>query len=289
MAKKVNLISWFGGKYRSLNWLYSHIPDAGSYNLFVDVFGGSGVVSLNYPHRDKVRIYNDVNQSVVNLFRVIRDKDKAQELAELIDLTPFARDEKYYCWDNYKDETLSDVERARMFLVVIEQGFFAKEKKDWAVSKCNKSFDKFKNLPELILRAHEFIKSTKIENVSYEHIFKLCDSKDSFFYCDPPYLPMTRKGDKYEHDMTYDDHLNFLDACLELEGKCMISGYPSDLYDDVLMGWRRVETKKTKATEAGKNKVAGAEIPQATEVLWMNYEGKPELFTQRQTIDAITL
>ena len=50
-------------------------------------------------------------------------------------------------------------------------------------------------------------------------------------------------------------------------GKVLLSGYDNDLYNQILIGWRKV-SKKTQA-EAG--------IPRV-ETLWMNYEiGQVEL------------
>ena len=40
------------------------------------------------------------------------------------------------------------------------------------------------------------------------------------------------------------DHLTLLKTLLELEGMVMLSGYPSELYDDTLKNWKRVETKQ---------------------------------------------
>jgi DNA adenine methylase len=134
---KLNLIPYFGGKFKSLNWLYEYFPKKSEYRCFVDVFGGSGVVVLNHPNKGHGmnEIYNDVNSNVVNLFRVLRDREKAEELAELIALTPFSREEKYDCWEHYKNPELSDVERARMYLVVIKQGVFGRESKSFAVTE----------------------------------------------------------------------------------------------------------------------------------------------------------
>ena len=54
---------------------------------------------------------------------------------------------------------------------------------------------------------------------------------------------------------------------MEHPGKVLLSGYDNDLYNQILIGWRKV-SKKTQA-EAG--------IPRV-ETLWMNYEiGQVEL------------
>lgn len=84
---------------------------------------------------------------------------------------------------------------------------------------------------------------------------------DEFVYCDPPYLPEARRRTKvYKFDYSERDHAELLAVLKLLPCAIMLSGYPSDLYDDELRGWRRVEFDAV--THAGV----------ATEVVWMNYD-----------------
>lgn len=60
-------------------------------------------------------------------------------------------------------------------------------------------------------------------------------------YLDPPYLPCTRTSkNKYDHELTEEDHIELLKLVQVLPAKVILSGYPSDLYDSVLVdgaGW----------------------------------------------------
>ena len=61
-------------------------------------------------------------------------------------------------------------------------------------------------------------------------------------YADPPYLPETRRKQKiYRHEYSRDQHVELLDALASLNAAVMISGYRSDLYDERLRHWRRVD------------------------------------------------
>ena len=63
--------------------------------------------------------------------------------------------------------------------------------------------------------------------------------QDAFVYCDPPYLPGTRrKFPMYAHEMTASDHARLLDVLCGLSCRVMISGYASRLYCERLKGWR---------------------------------------------------
>ena len=82
-----------------------------------------------------------------------------------------------------------------------------------------------------------------------------------FVYCDPPYLMETRKsGPLYNFEYSTDDHVNLLRILIKLPCMVMISGYWSELYDELLLGWdkRSFET----VTRGGS---------MATEWVWFNY------------------
>src|ERR1700693_5341178 len=62
---------------------------------------------------------------------------------------------------------------------------------------------------------------------------------DELVYCDPPYLPSTRRRNPvYRHDYCESDHVRLLDALSKLPCLVVISGYPSELYDACLGEWR---------------------------------------------------
>lgn len=85
-------------------------------------------------------------------------------------------------------------------------------------------------------------------------------------YSDPPYLPETRTSSaRYRHEYSVEEHIALL-ACLRAlpeNVSVILSGYPSELYDDMLSDWRSREFQAM--TRGGVR----------TEKIWMNYsEGK---------------
>ena len=105
---------------------------------------------------------------------------------------------------------------------------------------------------------------------------------DELVYVDPPYVPETRRRIKvYRCDYTYADHQRLLDCLVSLPCKVMLSGYDNELYNSVLIGWRKVQfSAKTHADVR-------------EEVVWMNFESpdrlhdsryRGETFRERQTI-----
>lgn len=85
-------------------------------------------------------------------------------------------------------------------------------------------------------------------------------------YCDPPYMPETRTSRaRYRFEYTFADHVRLLDCLKALPENVnvILSGYPSELYDSMLAGWRSREFQAM--TRGGVR----------TEKIWMNYqEGK---------------
>ena len=80
-------------------------------------------------------------------------------------------------------------------------------------------------------------------------------------YLDPPYLLGTRNREQYKHEMSDGEHEKMLQKAVTSKAKIMISGYASEMYDDMLSGWCRKEFRSH--AEMGSRR---------TEVVWMNYE-----------------
>jgi DNA adenine methylase len=120
--------------------------------------------------------------------------------------------------------------------------------------------------------------------VANANSFLACQNfeKTDLVYCDPPYLPQTRaRANVYRFDYTESDHIQLLTTLRRLPCLVVISGYPSDIYDELLRGWNSVlfpaKTQKGLRTES----------------LWFNYSYPTQLhdgsyigktFRERQTV-----
>ena len=100
-----------GGKGKLL-WLINGLAPA-RYARFVDVFGGSGTVTLNRPlRRGCVEVYNDFNSNLTNLFRCVKERPMAL-LQELGFLPLNARDDfnvlhRFFSRQEFTDEYLAE-------------------------------------------------------------------------------------------------------------------------------------------------------------------------------------
>jgi hypothetical protein len=80
--------------------------------------------------------------------------------------------------------------------------------------------------------------ATYVEGDAIEFLSSFPFCKDDVLYCDPPYLPSTRRRSKvYRYDYREDDHERLLKALRRLPCRILISGYPSELYRAKLAGW----------------------------------------------------
>lgn len=76
-----SFIPWVGGKSKLLWIINKMAPD--HYSRFIDVFGGSGTVTMSRPIQPScMEVYNDFNSNLTNLFCCVKNRPLAL-LAEL--------------------------------------------------------------------------------------------------------------------------------------------------------------------------------------------------------------
>lgn len=263
------VLRWHGGKWKLAPWIIANLPP---HRIYVEPFGGAASVLLR-KDRSYAEVYNDLDEDVVNLFRVLRDPLSAAALREAIKLTPFARAEHQGAYEASADA----IERARQLVVLSFMGFGSnghnRRRKTGFRSNSNRSGTTpardWANYPDNVEAFTERLAGVVIENRDAISLMHQHDTPETLHYVDPPYLPETRsQGNKYDlthaggmyaHELTTEDHKRLLDALRGLAGMVVLSGYPAPLYDDALPEWQRVE----RAAHAD-----GAQ--DRTEVLWLN-------------------
>lgn len=238
ISNQTYVMNYLGSKFSALPWLLPMLPET---HRFVDVFGGSGNVTVNR-EPSPVEVYNDLNKKVVNFFRVLREQ--RAELVELLELTPHSRVEYQQAW--YSDDD-SPLEAARKFFVRTQQSFFAtgaqNQLKGWLSSTkesrrgISQATHKYLKSVSGLWEVAERFRRVQIECRDFEWILKAYDSEDTLFYCDPPYDMEHRSNrNDYEHDFTQQDHVRLHEAAAASQGKVAISGYDSSfmlsLYSD---------------------------------------------------------
>ena len=98
------------------------------------------------------------------------------------------------------------------------------------------------NLPEKIMQATERLRGVQIENRPAVELIQRFNYRNVLIYCDPPYMQDTRHGKQYRYEMDAGDHERLLTLLLKHKGPVIISGYETELYNNMLAGWNRYET-----------------------------------------------
>jgi len=100
------------------------------------------------------------------------------------------------------------------------------------------------NVPDAILEATERLRGVEIENKNALELIPKYNSSDCLVYCDPPYVASTRKKYMYRHEMHEDEkHIKLIEILLRHSGTVILSGYDSELYNELLQGWRKINIK----------------------------------------------
>lgn len=95
------ILKYPGGKWRIGDWIISHFPE---HKIYVEPFFGSGACFFK-KQPSYIETINDLNGDIVNLFRVCREHP--DELAKLINMTPYSREEFEYCYE-HSDEPIEN-------------------------------------------------------------------------------------------------------------------------------------------------------------------------------------
>ena len=256
-------LRYFGGKWQIGKWIIGHFP---AHTTYCEPFGGGASVLLRKMPA-KIEVYNDLNGLVVNFFRVLREQPA--ELVRALELTPYARTE-YILSQQPIDDPL---ENARRFYVwcwqgrgrggVVESGGWRFMKSDSRGQTPCDDWVKVEHLYEVAKR----LRNVQIESIDAMRCIDLYDTPDTLFYIDPPYLPDTRSirwgGSSYLHEYTEQDHGRLAEKLHTIKGMAIVSGYPSEMYDELFRGWRIADKESRKDT-------AAAVRVKTTERLWIS-------------------
>lgn len=265
-------IRYYGGKGTMFNSILPFFPEKESYNIYVEPFAGSFAIGLRKPITE-VEIYNDLDKNVYSLYKVLSDEELYNEFKKKCDLAYYVNDlrleNKEYLKSIENSDEYNIVDRAFAFFHVNRTshngvGGFSintsiRRNMSKSVSDLLSAIDR---LPEL----HERLSNLIVTNQDAIKLMEKYKDENVMIYADPPYHHSTRGTARYDTDMSDEQHIEFLNSCLNSNAKILISGYDNPLYEDMLVGngWNKhlfsVKTVSNKFTP--KTKI---------ETLWYNY------------------
>ena len=106
-----SFISWIGGKKLLRRQILEQFPDSGTYDRYIEVFGGAAWVLFARDRHAEMEVYNDVNGQLVNLFRVVKYHPEA--LQKELDWILMSREQFFDAIQEVRG--LTDIQRAARF------------------------------------------------------------------------------------------------------------------------------------------------------------------------------
>jgi DNA adenine methylase len=198
--------------------------------VLVEVFGGSGVISM-YAPRDvfKSIVYNDIDSLLTNFFIVL--KERPIDLQKRLVLTPVSRDvirryvELYNSGEIHK---LDPVEKAAAIFLLTRATFDAR--RETFQTKVSKSLAKeVKRHVALLTEYSKMWQDVTIENLDFRELIKKYDRDYTVFYCDPPFLLSSREGRSryYKYLFKEQDMKDLLGLLEKIRGRFVLK-FPLD-------------------------------------------------------------
>ena len=231
----------------------------------VEVFGGSGVVSM-YAPRDVFKniIYNDKDSLLTNFFMVL--KDRADELVKKLALIPFSREifEKYTkMLETGEIHKLDPVEKA-------VATFYITRASMWGVDD-SFAIDVSRFIPEYA----KMWADVTIENMDFRDLIKKYDRENTVFYCDPPFLSTSdiKRDNYYRFAFTDKDMKDLLNTLSGIRGKFTLKLPEDHLEIRYIREWIEKNSYNVKTVKHFKSmvKVIGKKRPVYKTILVSNF------------------
>jgi DNA adenine methylase len=234
------LIPYLGNKEKFSSFITPNIPK--DISTYVEPFGGAmGVFfSLDFSKFRNVKfIYNDINHLNYNLFYLLKNDRRFIEIIKGINV-----DKEYYekAIKEIFTETDNMTKAINWLITLTCSAPNSIGKESW---RGDVEFEVFK----LKWRAYEphLMKISEILNEDYKEVIKKYDSKDTFFYLDPPY--MGREKYYINHDFDEKSHYELSSILNSIEGRFALSYYYFDGIEELYPNCKFEQKKTIMGTE----------------------------------------
>lgn len=228
-------LKWAGGKTKLLNNIIPLILKNKTVDVYIEPFigGGSIFIELMKQGFNKKYILNDINTSLINLWKNI--KDNTEELIQKLQLD---YEDKNTSKDYYQirdlfneDVNNTSIDQSARFIYLNKIGFHGLYRVNKS-GKFNVPYGKYKNVSydyNNLRVLGELLNHYDVEfyNVSYE---ELQYSDNSITYFDPPYFETFSGYDSSEFD--YDDFTSFINNFKYKFIMSNIKGYETQIKRD---------------------------------------------------------
>jgi DNA adenine methylase len=214
-------ITYYGGKQKLLQHLLPRIPE---HKLYAEPFTG-GAALFFAKKASGIEVLNDTNKELMNFYRVVQNEFSALE--KEIRITLHSRDlhRKASVIYNHPD-MFNEVKRAWAVWALSVQSFSSIMDGSWGYDRTdNTTTQKITNKRNSFTEDYAIrLQNVQLECTDAIYIIHSRDSRDAFFYIDPPYVG----SDCGHYDgYTQDDFDKLLKKLTTIKGKFLLSSYPN--------------------------------------------------------------
>ena len=235
------MFAYMGGKKVHSKWISPYIPS--DFKTYVEVFGGAMWV---YWMSDKVpvetNVYNDFNRHLSNIFHCAASNPEYYQGVLTTYVPDISNEEmfKKYLAEIFGMNTQDQLSMKRRPNYAMAAKYMLCQLQTFAGNTNLREDTKIYRSPDpkhkFITYIEKFDQSKylkkldrlSVENMDCRELIKKYDSKDTFFYIDPPYYNM--ESYYTSHDFGHDDHVELIELLKTTKGKWALSYY---FFDDL--------------------------------------------------------
>ncbi len=247
------LAPWFGSKR---NLAPTIVKLMGEHRVYWEPFCGSMAVLLAKPPCEMETV-NDLHGDLINLAKVIQDKELGFQLYDKLSRTLYAEQlfreakERWISGDGIYGAP--DIDRAYDYFVASWMGIngFSGTKRNnyqfalrWCVGG-GQGATRWMNVVGSVPAWHKRIQNVVIINRdAFKILENIKDETGVAIYIDPPYF-IFDKGSKYTHDFEDENHVELRDLLDRFKkARVIVSYYDHPKVEMLYMGWNKILMKK---------------------------------------------
>lgn len=254
-------LTYYGGKSQLASKIVSLIPE---HQTYCEPFIGGAAVFFA-KQKSKHEIINDINSEIINFYEVLQ-RDFPALQAE-INISLHSRKLHRHAQVIYDNpEMFGRIKRAWAVWMLANGSFGCNIEAGFGYDKSGTTSRKLANkrwqfTDDLAIR----LQDVQIECCDALRIIRSRDSKNTFFYLDPPYV-----GSFQGHydGYTQEDFDALISELSKIEGRFLLSSYRNKALTEAVksLGWHQIELKMLKSITANTGKTS-----YKIEVLTANY------------------
>lgn len=256
--------SYYGGKQNLVKTILPLLP---KHTTYVEPFVGGGAIFWA-KNRSEVEVINDYNRELVNFYECVQND--FVDLEKMIRISLHSRSLHNDATVIYNSPHMfTRTKRAWAVWVLAAQSFSSMLDGTWGYDKIKGSTSqKIKSKRDsFTLDLSIRLQNVQIECTDALRVIRNRDYADAFHYCDPPYF----NSDCGHYDgYSKEDFKALLNLLSNVEGKFLLSSYPSDILKDFtkVHDWYTIKLEQTVSVANG----TGSPGKKKIEVLTANYD-----------------